>query len=320
MKRLLAIAVSASIMAVIFSRIDTGQLGGYVRQMDARLFVLAVLFFVPQIATTAFRWRVMVRGRVEIGFGEAAALILACNALNILLPSRVGDLSKAYFMGRDAKLEIKRGMNVVFFEKYIDLASLGIVILTGVLIQGRFDGPALAGSAFAASMIAVFPALYFLKIDRWVSGPLFDRHRFLEKIRRFLLETQSYLNELKANRRRLCFVVLISVFLWYLHILQFYVLFLSLHSGVSVFEVFRLVPLAILVGLVPLTIAGVGTRDSALLYFFAPYESASLVAGVGIFASLRYFVPGALGLPFLNRYLLKDSGKILDRGPDDAGR
>ena len=98
--------------------------------------------------------------------------------------------------------------------------------------------------------------------------------------------------------------VWISVFLWFLHIAQFYVIFLALHSPVSIFAVFRLVPLAILVGLVPLTVAGVGTRDSAMIYFFKPYDDVARIVGVGLFSSLRYFIPGIAGLPFLNHYIV----------------
>ena len=219
----------------------------------------------------------------------------------------MGDLSKAYFVGKGGRLNLKRGMNVVFFEKYIDLAALGIVILTGIFWAGRWDEAAFAGLFFSLGMIALFPVLYFLDLGPWLSRKWFETPCWLEKIRDFLLDSQAYLKEVKNDPQQLCFILALSVFLWFLHIFQFYVIFRSLHSEVSVFNVFRLVPLAILVGLLPITIAGVGTRDSALVYFFAPYEKTSLIIGVGLFASLRYFVPGILGLPFLNRYIVKDA-------------
>jgi hypothetical protein len=158
-------------------------------------------------------------------------------------------------------------------------------------------------------MCALFPVLYFVKLDRWVSAPFFEKNRFLSKVKHFLLDTQEYFNELKGDQKELAFIVGLSIFLWFVHLVQFVFFFRALHSAVSVFQIFRLVPLAILVGLVPVTIAGVGTRDSAMIYFFAPYESIPLIVGVGVFASLRYFVPGILGLPFLNRYLVKENSR-----------
>lgn len=306
MKTLLSLFVSILIMAAIFLRIDLTSFGRYLTQADLLLLALAVLFFIPQIAISAYRWQVMIRRNARISFWEAVQLTLAANALNILLPSRAGDLSKGYFAARGRKLQIKRGMNVVFFEKYIDLASLGVVVLTGILGGREWDPPSFLGLFYSLGMIGLFPALYFLKLQTWVSAPCFEKNRLLAKGREFLLDSQAYLNEVKENPRQLAFLILLSIFLWFLHLLQFYVIFLALHSKTSLFHVFRLVPLAIFVGLIPVTMAGVGTRDSALIYLFAPYETASLVVGVGLFASLRYFVPGLLGLPFLNQYLVKE--------------
>ncbi len=294
-------------MAVLFSRVDFSEFKHYLSQMDPVLFIVAILFFVPQVAISAYRWRLMIQKNTRISLWESAQLILSASALNILLPSRVGDLSKAYFVGKGGQLQLKRGMNVVLFEKYIDLAALGVVILTGVLWTRRWDEPSLVGLSFALSMIAIFPVFYFLNLERWLSGKWFERHPFLQKLRNFLLDSQAYLNEVKKDSKQLLFILALSIFLWFVHIFQFYLIFRSLHSQASLFNVFRLVPLAILVGLLPITIAGVGTRDSAMVFLFAPYEKASLMVGVGLFASLRYFIPGILGLPFLNRYIVKDA-------------
>lgn len=304
MKRVIALVISLVIMGIIFSRIEVGEFKKYVQEMDLRLFVLAVLFFIPQVLVTAYRWKVMVRKKVRIELWEATKLILTGNALNILVPSRAGDLAKGYFLSREGNLDLKRGMNLVIFEKYIDLASLGIVILTGILWSRSWDMVDVAGAAYSLGMIGAFPLLCLLRLDRWI-GPEPTKAGVLGKIKGFVLDTGEYLNEIKGNPGLLAFIVGLSVFLWFLHILQFYMIFLALKSGISVGNVFRLVPLAILIGLVPITMAGIGTRDSAMIFLFAPYEKVSLVAGVGLFASFRYFVPGILGLPFLNQYIVK---------------
>jgi hypothetical protein len=204
-------------------------------------------------------------------------------------------------------MEIKRGMNIVLFEKYIDLASLGVVILTGIFWNFKWNQANAMGVCYAAVILAIFPILYFLRIERWMKNPFFEKNRFFAKLKSFFLDSHDYLQELKRSGKHLAFIWMISIFLWFVHILQFYVIFLAFHSHVSLFDVFRLVPLAILVGLIPVTMAGIGTRDSAMIYFFAPYEAVPKIVGVGLFASLRYFVPGILGLPFLNQYIVKEN-------------
>lgn len=305
MKTALAFLLSILMMAFIFSRFHFSEFQTYLTQMDIFILTLAVLLFIPQVVLSAYRWQVMMKKRVRLSFWTSVKLILAASAINILIPSRVGDLSKAYFGGRDGSFDMKRGMNVVLFEKYMDLFSLSVVIVTGILCAPQWDKLNLAGLGFSGAMLSIFPILYFVKLEKFLRRQFFEKNKLLFKIKNFLLDTHAYLDEIKNDKPQLIFIVLLSVVLWFLHLGQFYLMFLALHSQVSPFDVFRLVPLAILVGLIPLTLAGMGTRDGAMIYLFQPYEKPALIVGVGLFASLRYFVPGILGLPFLNRYLVK---------------
>ena len=305
MKTILSLVLSILMMIFVFSRFSFSEFSSYLSQMNFIFFSIAIFFCIPQVLLSAYRWQVMIKRKASLSFWSSVKLILTANALNILLPSRVGDLSKAYFSGREGSVDLKRGMNIVFFEKYMDLLSLGLVILTGVLCAPQWDKLSLVGLCFSGLMMGIFPILYFVRLDKMLGHSFFEKKSFFAKLRNFLADSQAYLEDIKGDRGYLIFIIILSIILWFLHILQFYVMFLALHSQVSPFHIFRLVPLAILVGLIPLTMAGVGTRDSAMIYIFAPYEKAALIAGVGLFASLRYFIPGILGLPFLNRYLLK---------------
>ena len=64
-----------------------------------------------------------------------------------------------------------------------------------------------------------------------------------------------------------------------------------------------LVPVAIIIGMIPITFNGIGTRDSALIFLFMNYVPVPLIAGVGILATLRNIIPALFGLPFLNKML-----------------
>lgn len=61
--------------------------------------------------------------------------------------------------------------------------------------------------------------------------------------------------------------------------------------------------LAILAGLLPFTMAGIGTRDAAILFLYAPYLSAGQAAVLGVLATVRYLAPALAGLPFMGDYL-----------------
>jgi uncharacterized membrane protein YbhN (UPF0104 family) len=58
--------------------------------------------------------------------------------------------------------------------------------------------------------------------------------------------------------------------------------------------------MAIFVGLLPVTFAGVGTRDAAMAYFLAGPAGEGPALALGAFATVRYLVPALAGLPFLS--------------------
>ena len=60
-----------------------------------------------------------------------------------------------------------------------------------------------------------------------------------------------------------------------------------------------IMPLAILAGLLPLTFAGVGTRDAAIIATYLPFMPAATGAALGILCTSRYIVPAIIGLPML---------------------
>ena len=100
-----------------------------------------------------------------------------------------------------------------------------------------------------------------------------------------------------------CKVTLTSIGIWFLHLLQIWFFILALKAWTPFLANLALSPLAILAGLLPLTFAGVGTRDAALIAFYAPYFPAATGAALGLLCTSRYLMPAIGGLPFLQEYL-----------------
>ena len=67
----------------------------------------------------------------NVGLGEALKLVLAASTLNMVLPSKIGDLSKAYFMRNKGHMTGPAALGVVLFEKLCDVLSLRGIALIG---------------------------------------------------------------------------------------------------------------------------------------------------------------------------------------------
>jgi len=105
------------------------------------------------------------------------------------------------------------------------------------------------------------------------------------------------------HRPRLAAVTGLSLFLWFLHLVQIWMFTLALRKDVPFLANLGLAPLAILAGLLPLTFAGIGTRDAALILFYHRYLDPAAGAALGLLCTSRYLMPALAGLPFLRRHL-----------------
>ncbi|NIN92189.1 UPF0104 family protein, partial [bacterium] len=60
----------------------------------------------------------------RINLWESATQILAGNTLNIVLPSKMGDMAKAFFLKKSGGLELKKGFFLTVIEKALDVGGL----------------------------------------------------------------------------------------------------------------------------------------------------------------------------------------------------
>ena len=313
MKRWLALAATIALLVFLFMRIDRAELLRNLAATQMTWFVLALALFVPQIGIIALRWKRMVDLFTPITWRESIGLILAGNTMNLVLPSKLGDLSKGWFLHRMGALDLKRAMNVVVFEKMLDVAALALFMLAGVaLLLVRPTLVAVSPAALVVAGLLGFVAvggvavLYFVPLDvlpgmkqglAWLG----TKPR-VARVHRLLVASHDVMALLQSRGARRGRIIALSLLIWVFHLLQIYCFFRSLDAAVGAGQFFSLVPLAIFIGLIPLTIAGFGTRDGALQAFFPQYPPEVMLA-VAMYVNLRYILPALAGIPFAMRYM-----------------
>jgi len=254
----------------------------------------------------------MLSGQVVLPFWAGVRIFLAATSLNSLMPSKMGDLSKAYFLKQEGITDLTRGGNSVVLEKLLDLSSLCALFVVGVVLIQRFDS--VVGLIGLASVGFVGATVVFLMADHRKNVLFAFGLKLLAKrpkLKSLVEDTQAFVRELKVNSWRFGGVICMSLLLWALHLMQIYLFFHAMNADVSLRSVFGLVPIAIFVGLLPITLGGMGTRDAALISLFSPYAPTALLAGIGMLVSTRYWVPSLVGLPLLRWYVAnKDAEPI----------
>lgn len=268
-----------------------GQLGELLRifrECDPLWMITALAMVVPLTLLTARRLQILAPPRARMSFGEATRLILTASTLNLILPSKMGDLAKAWFMKKRGQLDGSLAFALVVFEKGCDMLSLLAWCVFGLLLYPAKDGSFLlmtipVSAAFLLGLLLLGARrLPLLKSSRLTSG-WSEMHDFFW-----------------SKKTRLLQVAALSVFIWFLHLLQIWMFIRALRAHAPFVQSLALSPLALLAGLLPLTFAGIGTRDAALVFLYQRFFAAPTAAALGLLCTMRYLLPALAGLPFLS--------------------
>ena len=306
MKKIVSLFVSFAILAVIYCRIDFSKLLAAFSNSDPAWLIASLGMVVPLTLFTSWRLQQLMPSRGQLGFGEANKLILVASVLNLVLPSKMGDIAKAYFMRDKGHMAGSLALSLVVFEKACDMLSLLLWCVFGLLVYPSKDalfwtmtagvvGCLLFGAALLGS--TAFANFFFETAERFAPKKVGAK---LGKLKVSWNEMHGYF---WASKRQFAKVVFTSVFIWFLHLLQIWMFILALKAWTPFLSNLALSPLAILAGLLPLTFAGVGTRDAALVLFYAPYFPAPTAAALGVLCTGRYLLPALGGLPFVSKYI-----------------
>lgn len=303
---MISILVSVGILALIYWKIDARRLGEVFAACDPVWMAVSLGMVVPLTLFTSWRLEWLMPAGRRLGFWEANRLILAASALNMVLPSKMGDIAKAYFMQRRGHLGGTLALALVVFEKSCDMLSLLLWCVFGLFLYPEKDWLFWAMTAAVSGGLAMgllllgskgFAGLFFRMAGAAAPGKLGA------KITRMHASWDEMHDYFWGDKGRLAVVSGMSVFIWFLHLLQIWFFILALRASTPFLTNLALSPLAILAGLLPLTFAGVGTRDAALIWFYRPYFGAPVAAALGLLCTARYLLPALGGLPFFGELL-----------------
>lgn len=290
MKRLLPLVVSLTILAFLWWRVDLRAIVNAAAAADPVWLTAGVLAVVPLTLGTA--WRFLMLCRTRLGLGVATRLILSSSTLNLFLPSKLGDLGKAWVLDRKHGFDPSLAVALVVLEKLLDLASL---LAWGVfaLLWMRPDD---AFYQAAAALVGMALLLLCALVSPW--GAALPAPARLQS---FLGQWRQLLGWFWSEPSRALSTVAVSLGLWAGHLGQFW-LYARALGDVPLIANMAAGTLSILAGLLPFTVAGIGTRDAAILFFYREWLDPGACAMLGVLATLRYVLPALAGIPFMSDY------------------
>lgn len=291
-KKFFSLIIGFSILSVIYLRLDVSVLLDFLYKANKKLvFISLVLLMFTQVLS-AIRWKKLINRESNISYLESLKIILATSCFNLILPSKAGDLLKAITLRN--KVSRKKSIMYVLYEKSLDFSSLLLLMSFSFFFVGLNQLDILLGG-IALIFLLFFSLIHF----RWNIDFSNQTLLLLKDYNQFSFKL------INTNLKNWFTIIFVSLFTWSLHVLQFYLIFIALGVNISHTHFLIKMPQAIFIGIIPITFAGLGTRDAFILYSFSEINDPEVLALVGMFAFSRYVILAVIGFPFLSKNYLK---------------
>ena len=309
---ILRASVTLSLAGWLLSKLEFGELIHQWKQTDwLVILVLSPVLYLVSVSLMALRWRIILRGQGIASPSRPLILIhLRGSFLSGFLPGPIpGDIYRSLVLSKETQRNLE-SISSVLMERGIGVLALLVLSLVGlyyaIFVVGSSEFEAIApivlwvtgvvsGVGFAVIVIAHLNILDRIRL-RW-SG--------WSRMQAFFKTIPRHFSNL-GDLLKVCFL---SLFIQLCVVLMTYVLSRASHYSLSFQTLCITIPLIVLITMIPISVSGLGMREAAFVFFFAPFglsttEAVSLsllmftvitclrlASGLAFFVSLSYVEP-----------------------------
>lgn len=266
------LVVSAVLLAWILRRADPSEVLSAATEVSIPLLLVAYVFNFVGVLITSARWRGLLAAQdVEAPPGFLLKSVLVGMFFNNFLPSTVGgDAMRAYDSYRFAKRG--RAATSVVVDRLLGLLVLTLFVLVSFPfapeISDQVPGLGLWIVAGASILIGVAWSVFFTQLYDVLGRMLGKLPAGLGRVAGKVLGSfATYRGKRAALARAFGWSLLLqaNVVIHYIFIAR------ALGLGVPAHHFFLIVPLALYIMMVPVTVNGIGLRETVFALFFAAY-------------------------------------------------
>jgi len=288
-RRLVALCLGLGILAVLLHTVGWRDLSAALRAANPSLVALAFCLFVPQVVVIAWRWQLVVSTARPLGFWDSMRMVLAGSALNVILPSKLGDICRGFMISGKDGTGVADGLGLAALDKLTSALGLAAVMVVvgffapkSELWVRAFWLATLGGLVVSLAALHLMPRIERLPQAKPLAG---------------LVRAMNAAVDVRRHRTAWAATLGLSVLLWVVHVGQIFIFYRAVGGQAPPAVAWSRVPMGIFIGLLPLTVAGIGTRDAAFFALLVAWDAKSVIAWLGLFCTLRYVVMAVLGVP-----------------------
>jgi glycosyltransferase 2 family protein len=288
--------ITLAILIFLFWKVgfDTKGFIDILRSVRPGYYLISLLGVISVLGIKSYRWRLLIRNEGSMYSAyKAFGAYMASDSIGIITPGRIGEIARLYYVRQDTPISFYAAFKTIVSDRIFDFTMLGWFGLSGMLFYFKTFGD-YPGIYYALGILVLFIIGYIFVI------------KFLEIILRFKkihrLPVIRFIHDsfLAVVRKRAITMWVITFVAYFLYFAFSWLIMISLHLTPSYIDVVFIMSIMSLSTIIPLSVAGFGTREATLVLLFSYYGLASETA---ISFSLMHFTAfflwgGLIGLVF----------------------
>lgn len=266
---LFRIGVTLGLIFILFKFIPYRQLRRIFQDSNKIYLIFGFFIFYAGYVVAILRWRFILAALgVKLGVFEAFLTFFSGLFFNLFFPSFVaGDVFRggmiSYRYG-----DLKKVMSSVFMDRFSGGVALILVSLLASAAGGsKFYHPQIFNALLLCTAIVIlaFSVVFSRTVFSFLTRILPDSL----SVKRKMINFHDQLGFFKRNKLVFLKSLAFSAAIHVVTCTTFYVNSLAFGVDMRFFNFLIVVPLVMVVAILPITIAGAGTREAAAIYFFS---------------------------------------------------
>ncbi len=281
-KKFIIVLFSLGLVLLLLLIIKPNRVISSLSSIDIILICLALSITPIQFILRTFRWKMILDSMIQTKISFRVLAIY--NSIGIygsaITPSKIGDLVKSVLLIKYYKVKSYLAIYSAVVDRVTDITVLfifsGLGITQIVLVFSEMSLNFLLPYLFLGFILLV--ALFILFNEKVGNrAMLYIINIFTTKVVRKLskMDLNSYFSldkedlDFNITRKNLFLAFLISTCIWILYFTQVMLVFNSLGVSVDFIWLPGFISLALIISLIPVTVSGLGTRESSFIILFS---------------------------------------------------
>jgi len=305
--------IGIGIFIYILIKIDVTKVFEEIKNVNIYLFSIAVILTFLSLITQMLKWFILAKSQgMNIPIMKAFKINIISYFYGFITPAKVGNIVRANYLKEYSGGDSSLGVTNFIIDKILDLLSLVIIV---VIFSFSFKN-IISKNYFYISLLffIIFIVCIFIFKDKERSKKILRSiyiYLIPKKIKGVLKNSfYSFYKHLPQKKYFILFL-LMNMINWIVIYLSIFFIGLSLGIQISFLKFLVIFPIATLVGYIPITISGIGTREVVLISLMGIFgiESSKVISMSILNILIGGMIPSSIAIFLIMKKSIKKDEK-----------